>query len=33
MDTVKMVDRYGGGSRGFAILGEFVPYKLASEMP
>src|SRR5690349_3554797 len=23
MDTVKMVDRYGGGLRGFAILGPF----------
>lgn len=33
MDTVKMVDRYGGGSRGFAILGPFVPYKPASDNP
>jgi hypothetical protein len=28
MDTVDMVDRYGGGRRGFAILGPFIPYKL-----
>ncbi|NID16710.1 hypothetical protein [Luteibacter yeojuensis] len=33
MDTVNMVDRYGGGSRGFAILGPFVPYKPAPGTP
>jgi hypothetical protein len=33
MDTVKMVDRYGGGLRGFAILGPFVPYKPAGGKP
>jgi hypothetical protein len=27
MDTIHMVDRFGGGRTGFAILGPFVPYK------
>ncbi len=27
MDTVHMVNRFGGGRSGFAILGPFVPYK------
>jgi hypothetical protein len=31
MDTISMVDRFGGGRRGFAILGPFVPYKAVSE--
>ncbi|HEY4093400.1 MAG TPA: hypothetical protein VGN46_17955 [Luteibacter sp.] len=26
LDSVKMVDRYGGGLRGFVVLGPFVPY-------
>ena len=33
LDSVKMVDRYGGGPRGFAILGPFIPYKVASDKP
>jgi hypothetical protein len=33
LDTVKMADRYGGGLRGFAILGPFVPYKAAPAKP
>ncbi|UPG93008.1 hypothetical protein [Luteibacter aegosomatissinici] len=31
MDTVDMVDRYGGGRRGFAVLGPFIPYKLPAK--
>src|ERR1700754_1657513 len=31
MDTVNMVDRFGGGRRGFAILGPFVPYTPAAD--
>lgn len=27
MDTIHMVDRFGGGRSGFAILGPFIPYK------
>ena len=27
MDTIHMVNRFGGGRSGFAILGPFVPYK------
>ena len=27
LDSVKMVDRYGGFMRGFVVLGPFVPYK------
>jgi hypothetical protein len=29
LDSVRMVDRYGGGLRGFAVLGPFIPYKPA----
>jgi hypothetical protein len=29
LDSIRMVDRYGGGLRGFVVLGPFVPYKPA----
>lgn len=29
MDTIHMVNRFGGGRSGFAILGQFVPYTKA----
>jgi hypothetical protein len=31
LDTVKLVDRFAGGLRGFVVLGPFTPYKLADK--
>jgi hypothetical protein len=31
LDSVKMVDRYGGGMRGFVVLGPFIPYRPATK--
>ncbi|QWT22203.1 hypothetical protein KPL74_09360 [Bacillus sp. NP157] len=29
LDSVQLVDRFAGGLRGFVVLGEFVPYRVA----